>query len=156
MRIHKRVWLLAAIVAALALASFPQAANAASKKWGVLKISVGGTYRGFADGTASTTTVNLKNTSRYSGTAYMPSRVETEWYFHDEVQDPDGVYHTSWTYHDRGDTPVAKSMATHIATVQIKLRNDASSARAEPRICLPKPWGVPVPCSGTSILTMSY
>jgi len=156
MQLRKRIWVLAAIVAALGIVSAPSAANAASKNWSGLTVSDGGTLRGIANGTASTTSVHLKNLSYYAGTAAEPSRVETSWYFHEELQDADGTYHTSWTYEGRGDTPQAHTTAVHTATVQIALRNDASSGRAEPRICLPKPWGVPVPCSATAILTLSY
>jgi hypothetical protein len=151
-----RVGMVAAVVAVVALVSVPTAADAAGKSWGELNVSDGGTLRGQAKGTASATTVHLKNASVYSGTAYEPSRVETSWYFHEEEQDPDGSYHTSWEYEGRGDTPNAASTKDHSATVEIALRNDATEGRAEPRICLPKPWGTPVPCSSTAILTLSY
>ena len=154
--VRARIGMITAVVAAVALVSAPAAANAASKSWSGLKVYDGGTLRGMASGTASTTSVHLKNTSKYSGTAYEPARVETSWYFREEVKDPDGSYHTSWEYEGRGDTPNAASTSTRSATVQIALVNDATEGRAEPRICVPKPWGVPVPCSATAILTLAY
>jgi hypothetical protein len=148
--------MVAAVVAAVALVSVPTAADAAGKLWGSLSVSDGGAVRGKASGTASTTTVHLKNTSIYTGNATEPTRVETSWYFHEDVQDPDGSYHTSWEYEGRGDTPNAGSSSVHSSSVQTALLNDATQGRAEPRICVPKPWGVPVPCSATAILTLSY
>jgi ABC-2 type transport system ATP-binding protein len=114
-----RIGMIAAAFATVALVSAPTAADAASKTWGELNVHDGGTLRGQAHGTASTTTVHLRNASVYSGTSYEPSRVETSWYFHEDVQDPDGSYHTSWEYEGRADTPNAASTSVHSSTVQI-------------------------------------
>jgi hypothetical protein len=151
MNIRKRVAALSVLTVIAALCSAPAIANAAS--WGPLKVSDGGTIRGIATGTATATTVHLKNVSTYAGTVYEGSRVETSWYFYDYNQ-VDKL--NEWTYYDRSNTPTNNSLSAVTATNTYPLDPADSKGRAEPRICIPKPWGTPVPCSSFAIITLSY
>lgn len=152
---RNRIAALAGITVVLAAVALPTAANAAGT-WGPLTVSVNGHQVGDAHGTASVNSEYIKNASTYEGVPSDPVRVETTWEFYKGVRQADGSNVTSWNYDGRSDTPTRSKTSLITVTNQDVLDPDGLKARAEPRLCSPRPIFVPVPCSNYSIKTFDY
>jgi hypothetical protein len=142
---------LATAATALALVMIPVAASATS--WGILNVYEYNTLRGQAHGSAVISGgTRAVNSSVYSGTPAAGTRVETqyEWF----KLSASGQY--TWLPGARKDTPTWNSTVSTSASVSSILDPAASKVRMVSRICVPKPWGTPVPCSVSAYVSHDY
>lgn len=142
---------LAIAATALLLVSIPAAAGATS--WGVLSVYEYHTLRGQAHGNANISSgTRAANTSIYNGTPAAGTRVETQYWFWKLATSGQYKYMLSI----RLDTPTWNSFSYKTYTVSQALSSSASKVRMSPRICVPKPWGTPVPCSPLAYVALAY
>lgn len=134
----------------------PTPANAVA--WGTLTVSDGATYRGLASGNSSIVEATYaRNSGVLSGTKAVGTRVETSYSFYykgssSTSSDPAATWHAS----GRLDSRTVNSLTNVKFSVQKPLHVSADRVRMSPRLCIPRPWGTPVRCSPSAVLTHSY
>ncbi|ROS33753.1 hypothetical protein [Curtobacterium sp. PhB78] len=154
MSFRRNIATVATAIAVLGAVALPTAANAASTNWGSLSVIVNHNITGIGRGTASSTSQELRNTARTTGTPTHNVRTETTYYFYETSPSSNKL---EWNSAGRKDGPTTQSTSKEtVSYSSVPLHFAADRGRVNPRVCDTKPWGTPVPCSNYAINTFSY